>query len=49
MRKETGATVCYDDDPQRLLDKLEEIYKERILSRQLKVLEGRSPDGSIEP
>jgi uncharacterized protein (TIGR00725 family) len=31
MSKETGAIVCYDADPERLLDKLEHIYKEHIL------------------
>jgi uncharacterized protein (TIGR00725 family) len=48
MKKETGATVCYDADPERLLDKLEYIYKERILPRHLKALEGHDPDGSLE-
>jgi uncharacterized protein (TIGR00725 family) len=48
MKKETGATVCYDADPEHLLDKLEHIYKERILPRHLKALEGHDPDGSLE-
>src|SRR5512136_2924604 len=39
VKKETGAVVCYDDDPERLLDKLEQVYKERILPRHLKVME----------
>jgi uncharacterized protein (TIGR00725 family) len=48
MKKETGAIVCYDADPERLLDKLEHIYKERILPRQLKALEGHELDGALE-
>jgi len=48
MDKETGAIVCYDADPERLLDKLEHIYNERILPRHLKVLEGHDPDGVLE-
>ena len=49
VKKETGAIVCYDSDPERLLDKLEKIYKERILPRHLKVMEGHDPDGTLEP
>ncbi|MFC1944449.1 hypothetical protein ACFLX5_03010 [Chloroflexota bacterium] len=48
MQKETGAVVCYDADPEHLLGKLERIYKERILPRQLKALEGHDPDGLLE-
>jgi uncharacterized protein (TIGR00725 family) len=48
MNKETGAIVCYDADPERLLDKLEHIYKERILPQHLKALEGHEPDGTLE-
>jgi uncharacterized protein (TIGR00725 family) len=48
MSKETGAIVCYDADPERLLDKLEHIYKERILPHHLKALEGHEPDGTPE-
>lgn len=48
MKKETGAIVCYDADPERLLDKLEHIYKERVLPRHLKALEGHDPDGVLE-
>lgn len=49
VNKETGAVVCYDSDPERLLDKLEHIYRERILPRNLKALEGRDPDGILNP
>ena len=48
VNKETGAVVCYDTDPELLLDKLEAIYQERILPRQLKVMEGHDPDGVLE-
>jgi hypothetical protein len=48
IKKETGAIVCYDADPECLLDKLEHIYKERILPQQLKALEGHEPDGTME-
>jgi hypothetical protein len=30
MKNETGAIVCYDTNPERLLNKLEHVYKERI-------------------
>ncbi|MFC1937527.1 hypothetical protein ACFLWY_03085 [Chloroflexota bacterium] len=48
VNKETGAIICYDDDPERLLDKLEDIYQGSILPRHTKLLEGRSPDGTVE-
>lgn len=49
VNKDTGAIVCYDSDPERLLDKLEHVYRERILPHHLKVLEGHDPDGTLEP
>lgn len=49
VNKETGALVCYDDDPERLLDKLEEIYQKQIFPRNLRVLKvGSGPDGKEE-
>ncbi len=48
MKKDTGAIVCYDADPESLLDKLEHIYEERILPRHLKATEGHDPDGRLE-
>lgn len=49
VNKKTGATVCYDEDPKRLLDKLEGIYQRHILPRHVKVLqEGSGPDGKTE-
>ena len=48
VKKETGAVVCYDTDPEYLLDKLEAIYQQRILPRHLKAMEGHDPDGVLE-
>ncbi len=48
MKKDTGAIICYDADPERLLNKLEHIYKERILPKHLKTLESHDPDGMLE-
>lgn len=49
MHKDTGAIVCYDADPESLLDQLEEIYKKHIVVRHLEALEGHDPDGTPEP
>jgi uncharacterized protein (TIGR00725 family) len=48
VNKQTEAVVCYDTDPERLLDKLEKIYKERILPRHRQIMKGRDPDGVLE-
>ncbi len=48
VNKKTGAIVRYDSDPERLLDKLEKVYKERIMPRHLKILKGHDPDGVLE-
>jgi hypothetical protein len=49
VNKETGAVVCYDDDPERLLNQLEEIYDNRILPRQVRILKaGSGPDGRLQ-
>ena len=42
INKDTGAVVCYDDDPERLLDKLEEIYQKQIIPRNIRVLKSDS-------
>ena len=49
VQKNTAAIICYDADAERLLDKLENIYKERILPQHFKVVEGHDPDGVLEP
>ena len=46
--KDTGALVCYDSDPDNLLNKLEHIYREQILPIYRTALEGRDPDGTLE-
>lgn len=49
VNKHTAAVVLYDTDPERLLDKLETIYKERILPRHNELMKDRDPDGILEP
>jgi len=49
VNKETGAVVCYDPDPTTLLDRLEQIYTDRVLPRYVKALDGHDPDGVLEP
>jgi hypothetical protein len=48
VNKETGATVCYDADPEKLLNKLEQRYQECILPLNLKTMESHNPDGVAE-
>ncbi len=45
--KRTDSVVCYDPDPERLLDQLEQVYREQILPEHMKVMEGRNPDGIL--
>jgi hypothetical protein len=41
--------VCYDDDPESLLNQLEEIYNNRIFPRQVRILKaGSGPDGRLQ-
>jgi len=47
--KETGAVVCYSPDPEDLLDQLEHVYRQHVMPRYVTVLEGRDPDGVVEP
>ncbi len=49
VRKTTGAVICYDGDAELLLDKLEAVYRERTLPHHERVVEGRDPDGVLEP
>ncbi|MSQ33066.1 MAG: hypothetical protein EXR60_01385 [Dehalococcoidia bacterium] len=46
--KKTGATIVSDADPVRLLDKLEEMYNQRILPEYLAALADTDPDGVLE-
>ena len=48
VKKETGARVCYDADPEKLLDKLEQVYKDVILPRNVKAMQNHDPDGVLE-
>jgi uncharacterized protein (TIGR00725 family) len=49
MSKETGSVVCYNNDPEKLLDELEDIYSEKVLPHHLKAIEGCNLDGVMEP
>lgn len=49
VEKKTGAVICYDADPERLLDQLERVYQKRVLPRHVRALEGHDPDGVPEP
>lgn len=47
--KDTGAVVCYDDDPEGLLDQLEDIYRSRIFPRNVSIMaSGSGPDGQLQ-
>ena len=48
VQKETGARICYDNDPERLLDQLERIYQECILPQNARIMRGHDPDGVVE-
>jgi predicted Rossmann-fold nucleotide-binding protein len=49
VNKDTGAVVCYHDDPERLLDQLEEIYRSYIFPRNVNIMAGGSgPDGQLQ-
>ena len=50
VNKDTGAFVFYDEDPERLIEKLENVYRSVIYQRHVEALEeGGGPDGVIEP
>ena len=49
VEKRTSAVLCHDADPVGLLDKLEQLYRERVLPTYLKALEGHDPDGVLDP
>ncbi len=48
IQKDTGATVLYSPDPTDLLDRLENVYKEKLLPTYQKLVTRYSPDGSFE-
>jgi len=49
INKETGATVIYDDDPVRLLERLITAYNREILPYYLTVVANANPHGEMEP
>ncbi len=48
VNKNTGAEIFYDSDPDKLLDKLEQTYRKRILPQHRKIVKNHNPDGDIE-
>ncbi len=49
VQKETGAVICYDDDPRALLDALQQVYRERVYPVHLHIMAGVDPDGVPDP
>ena len=48
VNKKTKAVVCYDSDPERLLDQLEHIYQQHIFPHYARLLESHNPDGELD-
>ena len=48
VNKSTGATVVFESDPVRLLDRLEEVYREKLLPYYKTVIANSNPDGVLE-
>lgn len=48
IQKNTGATVVYESDPVKLLDKLEEVYRDKLLPYYNTVIANSDPDGILE-
>lgn len=48
VNKKTKAVVCYDSDPERLLDKLEHIYQQHISPYYARLLKSHNPDGELD-
>lgn len=46
--KSTGATVVMDDDPVKLLTKLDAVYREKLLPYYNTVIANSDPDGVLE-
>ena len=47
--KNTGAIVSYDSDPEILLSKLEDLYRETLLPQHTRLMELHNPDGIASP
>ncbi len=48
INKKTGASVCYDSEPDALLDKLEQIYTRNVLPVYTEAMKDHDPDGTME-
>lgn len=48
VNKSTGATIVYDADPVGLLNRLEEVYREKLLPYYKTVIANSDPDGVLE-
>ena len=48
VEKETTSILCYDDDPERLLTRLESIYEDHVLPGYQEIIAGHDPDGVLE-
>ena len=48
MNKETGAVIISDPNPVHLMDRLERAYRESILPKHQKLVEGYDVDGQLE-
>jgi uncharacterized protein (TIGR00725 family) len=49
IEKNTGAVVSYDSDPEKLLSKLEDLYRELLLPQHTRLMELHNPDGVPSP
>jgi uncharacterized protein (TIGR00725 family) len=49
IEKNTGAVVSYDSDPENLLSKLEDLYREILLPQHTRLMELHNPDGVPSP
>ncbi len=47
--KQTQSIVRFHTDPTRLLDILEQTYRDKVLPEYLAVLKGHDPDGVLDP
>lgn len=48
VEKETPAILCYESDPEHLLTRLEQVYRDRMLPGYLEIIQGHDPDGVLE-
>lgn len=49
VQKDTESVIVYESDPERLLDELERVYRERIYPLHQHIIEGHDPDGKLDP